>query len=343
MVEDPNVIARVQSDLTVYAAFKIITGTGYVIKYVGFNGETISTFSDIPYGDPTPLPDESKYINLTDSQGNVFSHWTPTVADTVSGDATYTAASGDDEETTYVRINYYTHNGSSLINSERVAVGEDGTVVNDIARDADTSTTPVTTYYPAGWSRSQNTVYTEYRNDISPVLLQPKINMSVYAAYSTIPLAPTYIRVITPPTKTTYNPGETLDFTGIDVMAFVSSETGPDAPYDSPESPQGHINFNALQFPVTVAPGESTSDQAYSTNGENGTITTQNASVGQDGISMDTSGNSSSFTLDKLVNMSDYDNIHVKYSSNETGVREQDVDVSNVTGNKKIQVVYNKT
>lgn len=346
MVEDPNVIARVQSDLTVYAAFKAISGTGYIIKYVGFNAsDVIATFSDQAYGDPTPLPDELLYENLTDSDGKPFSHWTPTWQDTVSGDVTYQATSGDEEEKLYVKINYYSYNASTLLNSERVAVGEDGTIANKQQREPDNSTTPITYYYPAGWSTNQNTVYNEFRNDISPVLVKPKKNMAVYAAFSTVPVTPTHIKVTTPPTKTTYNNGENIDFTGIVVTAYTNNGTS-DVLYDTAETPNGIVPFNQLQFPITKARSatDDGSDSVYNnSDGANGSVTTQNASVGQDGISMDTSGNSSSVTLDQIVNMSDYDNIHIKYSSNETGVREQDVDVSNVTGNKKIQVVYNKT
>lgn len=343
-MEDPNVLKNVRSDVTVYAAFRISLGDTYIIKYLGFNGsnDVIATFSDRAFGERTPEPDELDYINLEDSEGNPWTHWTPALSDTVTGDATYTAASGDVETLEYVTIKYYNYNGTKLLNSERIAVGEDSTYSNQEPREGDSSTTPPTVYYPAGWSRSQNTVFNDASAIVVSTITNANQNLTVYAAYSTVPIVPTYIKVVTPPTKTTYNAGETLDFTGIDVMAFVTVD-GTDSPFDSPESPQGHINFNYLEFPVTKAPGESNSDEVYSNgSSNNGSITTNNASVGQDGISMDTSGNSSSALLDQLVNMSDYDNIHIKYSSNETGVREQDVDVSNVTGNKKIQVVYNK-
>ena len=53
---------------------------------------------------------------------------------------------------------------------------------------------------------------------------------------------PASIRVITPPTKTTYEDGETIDFTGIEVKAY--TEDGEEV-----ES----IPFEELIFPVTVA------------------------------------------------------------------------------------------
>lgn len=53
---------------------------------------------------------------------------------------------------------------------------------------------------------------------------------------------PTEIRVTTPPTKTTYTNGETIDYSGIVVHAY--SATGQD---------MGAVPFNELVFPVTTA------------------------------------------------------------------------------------------
>lgn len=63
---------------------------------------------------------------------------------------------------------------------------------------------------------------------------------------------PTEIRVITPPTKTTYTVGETIDYSGIVVHAY--SATGQD---------MGEVPFDELVFPVSTAYNES--GQSYAT------------------------------------------------------------------------------
>lgn len=50
------------------------------------------------------------------------------------------------------------------------------------------------------------------------------------------------IEVTTPPSKTIYNDGETIDFTGIEVAA-----------YKDDGSLLGYIPFSQLEFPVTIA------------------------------------------------------------------------------------------
>lgn len=63
-------------------------------------------------------------------------------------------------------------------------------------------------------------------------------------------LMPSGIQVTTPPTKTTYVAGETLDFTGIVVKLKKHDGTV----YTDENYPDGAIPFSELTFPVTVAP-----------------------------------------------------------------------------------------
>lgn len=62
-------------------------------------------------------------------------------------------------------------------------------------------------------------------------------------------VVPTEIRVITPPTKTTYTHGETIDYSGIVVHAY--SSTGQD---------MGAVPFSELMFPVTTADAQQTDE-----------------------------------------------------------------------------------
>lgn len=56
-----------------------------------------------------------------------------------------------------------------------------------------------------------------------------------------------YIRVVTPPAKTLYSEGDTIDFTGIVVKAYEK-----DGSYVTGYA-DGVIPFSELRFPVTVA------------------------------------------------------------------------------------------
>lgn len=60
---------------------------------------------------------------------------------------------------------------------------------------------------------------------------------------------PVEIRVTTPPTKTTYTDGETIDYSGIVVHAY--SATGTD---------MGEVPFSELVFPVTIADAQQTDE-----------------------------------------------------------------------------------
>lgn len=64
-------------------------------------------------------------------------------------------------------------------------------------------------------------------------------------------IIPASIRITTPPSKTTYNDGETINFTGMVVKAYKSSG---DVWTDSTH-PDGVIPNNELVFPVTTASG----------------------------------------------------------------------------------------
>lgn len=64
-------------------------------------------------------------------------------------------------------------------------------------------------------------------------------------------LIPSAILVTTPPAKTSYAAGETLDFAGMAVTAY----DGQWAVYDTEDYPGGAVPFAELQLPVTVAAG----------------------------------------------------------------------------------------
>ena len=60
---------------------------------------------------------------------------------------------------------------------------------------------------------------------------------------------PAYIRITTPPTKTEYVDGDTIDFTGLVVTAYNEDDT----PFTDRGWTNGDIPNNLLTFPVTVA------------------------------------------------------------------------------------------
>lgn len=64
---------------------------------------------------------------------------------------------------------------------------------------------------------------------------------------------PSSIVVTTPPTKTSYTEGETIDFTGIEVTAYL----GDGNAYDTEDYPNGVIPFSELVFPDTEATASS--------------------------------------------------------------------------------------
>lgn len=61
--------------------------------------------------------------------------------------------------------------------------------------------------------------------------------------------SPESISIVTPPTKTAYLEGETIDFTGLTVRALM----GDGSAYDAEGYPGGMIPIGELTFPVTVA------------------------------------------------------------------------------------------
>lgn len=60
---------------------------------------------------------------------------------------------------------------------------------------------------------------------------------------------PASIVIITPPTKTSYNEGETIDFSGI----VVGLKTNSGNTFTNSRYPNGHIPTQELIFPVTIA------------------------------------------------------------------------------------------
>lgn len=72
-------------------------------------------------------------------------------------------------------------------------------------------------------------------------------------------ILPDSIAVVTPPTVTTYADGDTIDFDGIVVKAYLKSGSI----WSDSAHPGGIINQNELIFPVTVADAGQTTDISY--------------------------------------------------------------------------------
>lgn len=86
---------------------------------------------------------------------------------------------------------------------------------------------------------------------------------------------PSYIIVDVPPTKTTYADGETIDFTGIVVKAFLKSGE----PWSDSSHPDGIIPISELMFPVTTANADDVSGRSASSDIVDGSIPIGNADL----------------------------------------------------------------
>jgi len=150
---DSDAQTAVLADRTIYAAYTATVRT-YTIQWKNYDGTTIETDSNVPYGS-TPHYDGS----TPTYDGQTSTGWTPEPT-TVTGDAVYTA--------TYLPVySVYFYNGSTLLQTVRVQQG--GTAVY-------TGTTPVSPdgtaeegYEFTGWSPSPTNV---------------QANLSTYAQYT---------------------------------------------------------------------------------------------------------------------------------------------------------------
>jgi hypothetical protein len=138
-------------------------------------------------------------------------------------------------------ITYMNDDGSETINIEHIVDGGNGTF---IPTDTYVDTTDGQIIGFAGWAATAG-------GTINNSLVQNvTTDITVYAVYAgTGEYVPDHIAVTTPPTKTEYEEGETLDFTGIEVTIYKKD----DSVWTDTTHPQGKALFSELEFPVTVA------------------------------------------------------------------------------------------
>lgn len=149
---DADAQTSVIADRTIYAAYTSTVRT-YTIQWKNYDGSTIETDSNVPYGS-TPHYDGS----TPTYDGQTSTGWTPEPT-TVTGDAVYTA--------TYLPVySVYFYNGSTLLQTVRVQQG--GTAVYTGSTPVSPDGTAEEGYTFLGWSPSPTNV---------------QANLSTYAQY----------------------------------------------------------------------------------------------------------------------------------------------------------------
>ena len=149
---DSDAQTAVLADRTIYAAYTATTRT-YTIQWKNYDGTTIETDTNVPYGS-TPHYDGS----TPTYDGQTSTGWTPEPT-TVTGDAVYTA--------TYLPVySVYFYNGSTLLQTVRVQQG--GTAVYTGSTPVSPDGTAEEGYTFLGWSPSPTNV---------------QANLSTYAQY----------------------------------------------------------------------------------------------------------------------------------------------------------------
>ena len=150
---DSDAQTSVLADRTIYAAYTATVRT-YTIQWKNYDGSTIETDSNVPYGS-TPHYDGS----TPTYDGQTSTGWTPEPT-TVTGDAVYTA--------TYLPVySVYFYNGSTLLQTVRVQQG--GTAVYTGSTPVSPDGTAEEGYEFTGWSPSPTNV---------------QANLSTYAQYT---------------------------------------------------------------------------------------------------------------------------------------------------------------
>ena len=150
---DSDAQTAVLADRTIYAAYTATVRT-YTVLWKNYDGTTIETDSNVPYGS-TP-----HYDGTTPTyDGQTSTGWTPEPT-TVTGDAVYTA--------TYLPVySVYFYNGSTLLQTVRVQQG--GTAVYTGSTPVSPDGTAEEGYEFTGWSPSPTNV---------------QANLSTYAQYT---------------------------------------------------------------------------------------------------------------------------------------------------------------
>lgn len=150
---DSDAQTAVLADRTIYAAYTATVRT-YTVLWKNYDGTTIETDSNVPYGS-TPHYDGS----TPTYDGQTSTGWTPEPT-TVTGDAVYTA--------TYLPVySVYFYNGSTLLQTVRVQQG--GAAVYTGSTPVSPDGTAEDGYEFTGWSPSPTNV---------------QANLSTYAQYT---------------------------------------------------------------------------------------------------------------------------------------------------------------
>jgi len=156
---DADAQTDVIADRTIYAAYTATVRT-YTVQWKNYDGSTIETDSNVPYGS-TPHYDGS----TPTYDGQTSTGWTPEPT-TVKGDAVYTA--------TYLPVySVYFYNGSTLLETVRVQQG--GTAVYTGSTPVSPDGTAEEGYTFLGWSPSPTNVqadlstYAQYDSPVQDV------------------------------------------------------------------------------------------------------------------------------------------------------------------------------
>ena len=167
---DADALNHVVADRDVYAIFAA-TLRSYTITFIKANidgGGTLQS-SSVNYGE-TPVYSGTTPTSTNDDGGiYTFDGWTPAIA-TVTGSQTYTAHFRDDS----VVVNYY--NGSTLLKTERILKGTNGTGVSTTPTKEQTAQY---TFTFAGWN-TDSTATTADANALNNVTT----NRDVYAIFT---------------------------------------------------------------------------------------------------------------------------------------------------------------
>jgi hypothetical protein len=194
--------------------YNLIIGEGD-IPVVPFSREERyleSIITGEPVEDIIPLTKIERYLD----------YWSKNTVITDGYIIIYMNSSGSD----IIHIEMVTKNGSGKYNPEPF-ISSDGEIINI-----------------TGWSSTAG------GQAVTNITKNVNEHKTVYAVEQNTGIyIPDHIAVTTPPTKTEYEEGEALDFTGIEVTIYKKD----DSVWTDTTHPQGKALFSELEFPVTVA------------------------------------------------------------------------------------------
>lgn len=210
-----NATKNLTADKSVYAAYSRATKT-YVLTYYNYNGGSSLYTEILPYGkngtySGTPTRASTAQYTYT------FIGWSTTKnATTVDANATKNITSDRSvyavysQQTRTYSLKYYNYDGTTLLNTDTVAYGGDGTYAGTPTREADSQYT----YTFVGWSTATNATSAD-----ANATKNITADKSVYAAYS----------------RTAISTSHTLSYYNYNGSELLHSETvadGEDGVYD---------------------------------------------------------------------------------------------------------------